>query len=167
MKNSWFSSVGVWFVRYISLLSLLMNPWWRHPWIHGSFLCFCRKAQYRRIGSMSLPGAVSPSSPERSVSRDSMEDYWSEMKNIQEDCQERHEELTERASVDGAYRRSVLSSWAAFPPSGCTEQLSKESGGKAAIHSPSCLKPVWMTFLHETQKVMFSKLIMWLVFIQW
>ncbi|XP_067234376.1 rho GTPase-activating protein 28 isoform X1 [Chanodichthys erythropterus] len=61
-----------------------------------------RKAQYRRIGSMSLPGAVSPSSPERSVSRDSMEDYWSEMKNIQEDCQERHEELTERASVDEA-----------------------------------------------------------------
>ncbi|ROL45418.1 Rho GTPase-activating protein 18 [Anabarilius grahami] len=61
-----------------------------------------RKAQYRRIGGMSLPGAVSPSTPERSVSRDSMEDYWSEMKNIQEDCQERHEELAERASVDEA-----------------------------------------------------------------
>lgn len=81
-------------------------------------LCFRRKAQYRRIGGMNLPDAVSPSTPERSVSRDSMEDYWSEMKNIQEDCQERHEELTERASVDGAYRRSVLSLLAAIPPNG-------------------------------------------------
>lgn len=61
-----------------------------------------RKVQYQRIGGMSLPGAVSPSTPERSVSRDSMEDYWSEVKNIQEDCPERHEELVERASSDEA-----------------------------------------------------------------
>ncbi|XP_067291384.1 rho GTPase-activating protein 28 isoform X2 [Pseudorasbora parva] len=61
-----------------------------------------RKAQYQRIAGMSLPGGLSPSSPERSVSRDSMEDYWSEVKNIQEDRQERHEELVERASSDEA-----------------------------------------------------------------
>lgn len=66
---------------------------------------------------MSLPGAVSPSTPERSVSRDSMEDYWSEMKNIEEDRPERQEELAERGSADGAYRRT---SSVAFPPSGRT-----------------------------------------------
>ncbi|XP_052398155.1 rho GTPase-activating protein 18 isoform X1 [Carassius gibelio] len=57
-----------------------------------------RKATYQRIGSMSL----SPSAPERCVSRESMEDYWSEMKNIEEERQERPEELMERASGDEA-----------------------------------------------------------------
>uniref|UniRef100_A0A673HD81 Rho GTPase-activating protein 28-like n=1 Tax=Sinocyclocheilus rhinocerous TaxID=307959 RepID=A0A673HD81_9TELE len=52
-------------------------------------LCFCRKAQYQRIGSMSLE-------------RDSMEDYWSEMKSIDEERQGGPEELMERASVDEA-----------------------------------------------------------------
>ncbi|XP_016417495.1 rho GTPase-activating protein 18-like isoform X4 [Sinocyclocheilus rhinocerous] len=48
-----------------------------------------RKAQYQRIGSMSLE-------------RDSMEDYWSEMKSIDEERQGGPEELMERASVDEA-----------------------------------------------------------------
>ncbi|KAK2870516.1 hypothetical protein Q8A67_024908 [Cirrhinus molitorella] len=61
-----------------------------------------RKAQYQRIASMSLPAAVSPSAPERCVSRDSMEDYWSEVKNIEEERQGGHEELMERASMDEA-----------------------------------------------------------------
>uniref|UniRef100_A0A671KX04 Rho GTPase-activating protein 18-like n=1 Tax=Sinocyclocheilus anshuiensis TaxID=1608454 RepID=A0A671KX04_9TELE len=52
-------------------------------------LCFCRKAQYQRIGSTSLE-------------RDSMEDYWSEMKSIDEERQGGPEELMERASVDEA-----------------------------------------------------------------
>ncbi|KAL1248186.1 hypothetical protein QQF64_021504 [Cirrhinus molitorella] len=51
---------------------------------------------------MSLPAAVSPSAPERCVSRDSMEDYWSEVKNIEEERQGGHEELMERASMDEA-----------------------------------------------------------------
>ncbi|XP_077074655.1 rho GTPase-activating protein 28 isoform X2 [Siphateles boraxobius] len=59
-----------------------------------------RKAQYPRLG-MSSPGSVSPLAPDRSVSRDSMEDYWSEMKNIQEDRQDRPEDL-ERVSSDEA-----------------------------------------------------------------
>ncbi|XP_056099533.1 rho GTPase-activating protein 28 [Rhinichthys klamathensis goyatoka] len=58
-----------------------------------------RKAQYPR---MSSPGSGSPLAPDRSVSRDSMEDYWSEMKNIQEDRQDRHEDLVERVSSDEA-----------------------------------------------------------------
>ncbi|XP_042608173.1 rho GTPase-activating protein 28-like [Cyprinus carpio] len=57
-----------------------------------------RKAQYQRIGSMSL----SPSAPERCVSRDSMEDYWSEMKSIEEERQGGPEEQTERSSMDEA-----------------------------------------------------------------
>ncbi|XP_065115010.1 rho GTPase-activating protein 28 isoform X1 [Paramisgurnus dabryanus] len=52
-----------------------------------------RKAQYPRIASMSLPGGASPSSPERPVSRDLMEDYWSEMKNIEDDGPGVHEEM--------------------------------------------------------------------------
>ncbi|CAM4724478.1 unnamed protein product [Leuciscus chuanchicus] len=60
-----------------------------------------RKAQYPRIG-MSSPGSGSPLAPDRSVSRDSMEDYWSEMKNIQEDRQDRQEDLVERVSSDEA-----------------------------------------------------------------
>ncbi|XP_016098671.1 rho GTPase-activating protein 28 [Sinocyclocheilus grahami] len=48
-----------------------------------------RKAQYQRIGSMSLE-------------RDSMEDYWSEMKSIDEERQGGPEEQMERASVDEA-----------------------------------------------------------------
>ncbi|KAL0156023.1 hypothetical protein M9458_047269, partial [Cirrhinus mrigala] len=60
------------------------------------------KAQYQRIGSMSLPAAVSPSAPERCVSRDSMEDYWSEVKNIEEERQGGQEELMERGSMDEA-----------------------------------------------------------------
>ncbi|XP_051970178.1 rho GTPase-activating protein 28 isoform X1 [Xyrauchen texanus] len=64
-----------------------------------------RKAQYQHIGSMSLPGAMTSSTPEHSVSRDSrecMEDYWSEMKTIEEDFQGGHEEMMERGSVDEA-----------------------------------------------------------------
>ncbi|XP_043083017.1 rho GTPase-activating protein 28 isoform X1 [Puntigrus tetrazona] len=48
-----------------------------------------RKAQYQRIGSMS-------------VSRDSMEDYWSEVKTIEEERQGGPEEAMERASMDEA-----------------------------------------------------------------
>ncbi|XP_051543439.1 rho GTPase-activating protein 18-like isoform X2 [Myxocyprinus asiaticus] len=62
-----------------------------------------RKGQYQRIGSMSLPRTMTSSTPERSVSRDPrecMEDYWSEMKTIEEDFQGGHEEMMERGSVD-------------------------------------------------------------------
>ncbi|XP_062848146.1 rho GTPase-activating protein 28 isoform X2 [Trichomycterus rosablanca] len=53
---------------------------------------------------MTSAGAMPPSSPNRSVSQDSqdsMEDYWSEVKNIEENCQEPHEEL-EKGSLDEA-----------------------------------------------------------------
>ena len=53
---------------------------------------------------MSATGAMPPSPPERSVSRDSqdsMEDYWSEVRNIEEDCQGGQEEMIERSSMDG------------------------------------------------------------------
>lgn len=65
--------------------------------------CMCvlcdRVAQYQRIASMSLAGAACPS--ERPVSRDVMEDFWSEMKNIEEDAPGQHEEMMERGSMDG------------------------------------------------------------------
>lgn len=53
---------------------------------------------------MSALGAMPPTPPERSPSRDSedsMEDYWSEVKNIQEDCHGATEEAMERGSIDG------------------------------------------------------------------
>lgn len=51
-----------------------------------------------------------------------MEDYWSEVKNIEEDGQRGHEDLLERGSMDGrlhTYQEMVLlaiysSSWAQF-----------------------------------------------------
>uniref|UniRef100_A0AAR2IRL9 Rho-GAP domain-containing protein n=1 Tax=Pygocentrus nattereri TaxID=42514 RepID=A0AAR2IRL9_PYGNA len=52
---------------------------------------------------MSATGAMPPSPPERSMSRDSqdsMEDYWSEVRNIEEDCQGGQEEMIERSSMD-------------------------------------------------------------------
>lgn len=54
---------------------------------------------------MSSLGAMPPTPPDRSPSRDSqdsMEDYWSEVKNIQEDCPGATEELMERGSIDEA-----------------------------------------------------------------
>ncbi|XP_056594573.1 rho GTPase-activating protein 28 isoform X2 [Triplophysa dalaica] len=59
-----------------------------------------RVAQYQRIASMSLAGAATAS--ERPMSRDVMEDYWSEMKNIKEDAPGQHEEMMERGSMDEA-----------------------------------------------------------------
>uniref|UniRef100_A0A8C7PPE5 Rho GTPase activating protein 28 n=1 Tax=Oncorhynchus mykiss TaxID=8022 RepID=A0A8C7PPE5_ONCMY len=43
-----------------------------------------------------------PSSLERPASQDSMEDYWSEVKNIEEDGEQVHEDLLERGSMDEA-----------------------------------------------------------------
>uniref|UniRef100_A0A8C7L4L8 Rho GTPase activating protein 28 n=1 Tax=Oncorhynchus kisutch TaxID=8019 RepID=A0A8C7L4L8_ONCKI len=43
-----------------------------------------------------------PSSLERPASQDSMEDYWSEVKNIEEDGEQGHEDLLERGSMDEA-----------------------------------------------------------------
>ncbi|XP_020364428.1 rho GTPase-activating protein 18 isoform X1 [Oncorhynchus kisutch] len=69
----------------------------------------CRKVQYQGIdllGRMSSRGtrpSPPPSPPERPASRDSqdsMEDYWSEVKNIEEDGQRGHEDLLERGSMD-------------------------------------------------------------------
>ncbi|KAL7887029.1 hypothetical protein AOLI_G00047500 [Acnodon oligacanthus] len=62
-----------------------------------------RKVQHRVLTRMSATGAMPPSPPERSVSRDSqdsMEDYWSEVRNIEEDCQGGQEEMMERSSMD-------------------------------------------------------------------
>ncbi|KAL6488998.1 hypothetical protein MHYP_G00027390 [Metynnis hypsauchen] len=62
-----------------------------------------RKVQHRVLTRMSATGAMPPSPPERSVSRDSqdsMEDYWSEVRNIEEDCQGGQEEMIERSSID-------------------------------------------------------------------
>ncbi|XP_007232078.3 rho GTPase-activating protein 28 isoform X1 [Astyanax mexicanus] len=64
-----------------------------------------RKAPYRGLARMSSAEAMPPSPPERSVSRDSqdsMDDYWSEMRNIEEDCQGGQEEMIERGSMDEA-----------------------------------------------------------------
>ncbi|XP_076147130.1 rho GTPase-activating protein 28 isoform X2 [Alosa pseudoharengus] len=66
---------------------------------------FGRKVQYQGLSRMSSVGAMPPTPPERSPSRDSqdsMEDYWSEVKNIQEDCQGSGEEAMERGSIDEA-----------------------------------------------------------------
>ncbi|XP_024248407.1 rho GTPase-activating protein 28 isoform X1 [Oncorhynchus tshawytscha] len=68
----------------------------------------CRKVQYQEIGllgRMSSRGArpsSPPSSLERPASQDSMEDYWSEVKNIEEDGEQGHEDLLERGSMDEA-----------------------------------------------------------------
>ncbi|XP_053491017.1 rho GTPase-activating protein 28 isoform X3 [Ictalurus furcatus] len=54
---------------------------------------------------MTSAGAMPPSPPDRSVSRDSqdsMEDYWSEMRNIEENCQGGQEEMMEKGSIDEA-----------------------------------------------------------------
>ncbi|KAI4884110.1 hypothetical protein NFI96_032758, partial [Prochilodus magdalenae] len=64
-----------------------------------------RKVQHRVLTRMNLAGAMPPSPPERTVSRDSqdpMEDYWSEVRNIEEDCQRGQEEMIERSSMDEA-----------------------------------------------------------------
>ncbi|XP_028820972.1 rho GTPase-activating protein 28 isoform X6 [Denticeps clupeoides] len=64
-----------------------------------------RKVQYQAIGRMSSPGARPPPPPQHSPSRDSMdsmEDYWSEVKNIVEDGQGAGDELVERGSMDEA-----------------------------------------------------------------
>uniref|UniRef100_A0A8C7TNM8 Rho GTPase activating protein 28 n=1 Tax=Oncorhynchus mykiss TaxID=8022 RepID=A0A8C7TNM8_ONCMY len=64
--------------------------------------------QYQEIGllgRMSSRGArpsSPPSSLERPASQDSMEDYWSEVKNIEEDGEQVHEDLLERGSMDEA-----------------------------------------------------------------
>uniref|UniRef100_A0A8C7L0C4 Rho GTPase activating protein 28 n=1 Tax=Oncorhynchus kisutch TaxID=8019 RepID=A0A8C7L0C4_ONCKI len=64
--------------------------------------------QYQEIGllgRMSSRGArpsSPPSSLERPASQDSMEDYWSEVKNIEEDGEQGHEDLLERGSMDEA-----------------------------------------------------------------
>ncbi|XP_060778385.1 rho GTPase-activating protein 28 isoform X2 [Neoarius graeffei] len=63
-----------------------------------------RKAQHRGLVRMTSTGEMPPSPPDRSVSRDSqdsMEDYWSEVRNIEEDCQESQEEM-EKGSIDEA-----------------------------------------------------------------
>ncbi|XP_053491001.1 rho GTPase-activating protein 28 isoform X1 [Ictalurus furcatus] len=64
-----------------------------------------RKAQHRGLVKMTSAGAMPPSPPDRSVSRDSqdsMEDYWSEMRNIEENCQGGQEEMMEKGSIDEA-----------------------------------------------------------------
>lgn len=53
---------------------------------------------------MTSAGAMPPSPPDRSISQDSqdsMEDYWSEVRNIEEDCQGGQEEMMEKGSIDG------------------------------------------------------------------
>ncbi|XP_041717389.2 rho GTPase-activating protein 18-like isoform X2 [Coregonus clupeaformis] len=68
-----------------------------------------RKEQYQgkglrgRMSSRRTRPPTSPSPPERPAARDSqdsMEDYWSEVKNIEEDGQRGHEDLLERGSMD-------------------------------------------------------------------
>ncbi|KAF4087888.1 hypothetical protein AMELA_G00076440 [Ameiurus melas] len=64
-----------------------------------------RKALHRRFARMTSAGAMPPSPPDRSVSldsQDSMEDYWSEMRNIEENCQGGQEEMMEKGSNDEA-----------------------------------------------------------------
>ncbi|XP_053089799.1 rho GTPase-activating protein 28 isoform X1 [Pangasianodon hypophthalmus] len=64
-----------------------------------------RKAQHRGLVRMTSAGAMPPSPPDRSVSQDSqdsMEDYWSEVRNIEEDCQGGQEEMMEKSSIDEA-----------------------------------------------------------------
>uniref|UniRef100_A0A8C8H5X8 Rho-GAP domain-containing protein n=1 Tax=Oncorhynchus tshawytscha TaxID=74940 RepID=A0A8C8H5X8_ONCTS len=69
------------------------------------------KVQYQgidllsRMSSRGTRPSPPPSPPERPASRDSqdsMEDYWSEVKNIEEDGQRGHEDLLERGSMDEA-----------------------------------------------------------------
>lgn len=38
-----------------------------------------------------------------------MEDYWSEVKNIEEDGERAHEDLLERGSMDGLYQPGLYS----------------------------------------------------------
>ncbi|TSK16093.1 Rho GTPase-activating protein 18 [Bagarius yarrelli] len=64
-----------------------------------------RKTQHRGLVRMTSAGAMPSSPPERSISQDSqdsMEDYWSEVRNIEEDCQAGHEEMMEKGSIDEA-----------------------------------------------------------------
>lgn len=62
-------------------------------------------------------GAMPPSPPDRSISQDSqdsMEDYWSEMRSIEEDCQGGQEEIMEKGSIDGECRLLYMNHHFAF-----------------------------------------------------
>ncbi|KAK2854594.1 hypothetical protein Q7C36_006463 [Tachysurus vachellii] len=64
-----------------------------------------RKAQNLGIARMTSAGAMPPSPPDRSISQDSqdsMQDYWSEMRNIEENYQGGQEEMMEKGSIDEA-----------------------------------------------------------------
>lgn len=61
---------------------------------------------------MTSAGAMPPSPPDRSISQDSqdsMQDYWSEMRNIEEDYQGGQEEMMEKGSSDGESRLLYMS----------------------------------------------------------
>uniref|UniRef100_A0A4W4DMV2 Rho-GAP domain-containing protein n=1 Tax=Electrophorus electricus TaxID=8005 RepID=A0A4W4DMV2_ELEEL len=64
-----------------------------------------RKSQNRRLAMMTSAGAMPPSSQERSAARDtrlSMEDYWREVRNIEEACPEGQQEPVEKGVMDEA-----------------------------------------------------------------
>ncbi|XP_076827531.1 rho GTPase-activating protein 28 isoform X2 [Brachyhypopomus gauderio] len=64
-----------------------------------------RKSQNRGLAAMTSAGAMPPSSQERSAAQDSqlsMEDYWREVRNIEEDCPVTQEETIEKGSMDEA-----------------------------------------------------------------
>lgn len=66
-----------------------------------------RKGLHRGLARMTSAGAMPPSPPDRSISQDSqdsMEDYWSEVRNIEEDSQGLLEEMMEKGSIDGECR---------------------------------------------------------------
>uniref|UniRef100_A0A673YW04 Rho GTPase activating protein 28 n=1 Tax=Salmo trutta TaxID=8032 RepID=A0A673YW04_SALTR len=68
-------------------------------------LSYLSKSLLGRMSSTGTRPSSHPSPPERPASRDSqdsMEDYWSEVKNIEEDGQRGHEDLLERGSMDEA-----------------------------------------------------------------
>ncbi|KAK1794935.1 hypothetical protein P4O66_010130 [Electrophorus voltai] len=70
-----------------------------------------RKSQNRRLAMMTSAGAMPPSSQEHSAARDtrlSMEDYWREVRNIEEACPEGQQEPVEKGVMDGITVNSPL-----------------------------------------------------------
>uniref|UniRef100_A0A8C8H944 Rho-GAP domain-containing protein n=1 Tax=Oncorhynchus tshawytscha TaxID=74940 RepID=A0A8C8H944_ONCTS len=94
-----------------SRIHLVDEGYYRNEWYTSSKRNASVKVQYQgidllsRMSSRGTRPSPPPSPPERPASRDSqdsMEDYWSEVKNIEEDGQRGHEDLLERGSMDEA-----------------------------------------------------------------
>lgn len=116
----------------------------RLEYLDSFCLHFIRKAQHRGLVRMTSAGAMPPSPPDRSVSRDSqdsMEDYWSEMRNIEENCQGGQEEMMEKGSIDGECRADHATRTITSPRFHLAYHIS------TAFNMGFCFKNSWIWFI--------------------